>query len=87
MQRRQIRIARNDEIRPAVQRHFKRLIVLRVATFVDDLNDRHELGSTGQLAGEFLTLLAADGTIQFSPIENLSQFVHRGSGEEQDALV
>ena len=61
MQRQHIRVASNNHIRPALQRHFQKLVVLRVPAFAPELEDGGEAGNPGlvrQLAGDnFLTSL------------------------------
>jgi len=47
VQRQHIRVARNNHIRPALQRHFQKLVVLRVPAFAPELEDGDETGNPG----------------------------------------
>ena len=56
MQREQVGVAGDDHVGSSVQGYFQKLVMSRVATFADDLNNGNELGNTSELTQELLAV-------------------------------
>jgi hypothetical protein len=77
MHAQQIRIPRNNHIRPSVERHFQKLVVFRVAALAYELDDGHELSNCVELTKENRAIFAAEIMIKLYMVDSEKRRIDR----------
>jgi hypothetical protein len=82
MQSQQIGLSRKNQVCPAIQSYFEKLVIFGIAAFADRIHTRHQLGYAPKQPQELLTVGKTDIAVELGAGQNVSQFVHGGFGHE-----
>src|ERR1700730_14193199 len=83
----QIRIARNNHIRPPVRRHFHELIILRIVAFADGKNDGYKFCGMCNEPNKLQTLFDRDIAIKLGLRQSVGEFTHGRLRYEKNAVM
>ena len=65
----QISVSRENHVRPAIQGHLEKLVVLGVAAFAHQLNDGNKLGRACELGEKNAAFFQTDVAVELRPGE------------------
>ena len=83
MQYQQIFIARDDEVRSAVEREFQKFVVLYIAAGANGTARRHKFSDAAKQSKKLLPVFHADVAIKFLPGKHAGKLVHRVFRDKQ----